>query len=872
MQKHFSETGVSPIKMSSPIEFVDLSNAKAKIVQGEEVRIFTFLNIAGPGRRDSFTWKAKDHYGTPFALKLVPKSHYKSHSIEGELQRTHDLGPRFAKILCYGELRLEDNALSEWASQFYAIVVEWFVGVTFEDFCNAQPQLDHAQFLQLALDLCEALATLAEKQLCHNDLKEKNILITKERKGPRLTEELVLKVIDSGSLKSVDRRDSLIEEWKNEVQILARLQGAVSEQTRKRLDELNGWIGWFSREDQEWIVSHICRLVNLGRQSCHQLPAIERQFFSDLTPILQRMVDLDRNMRTDQPASMYDELELLWKRISAPSQSSLQTPFDFISAELIRNDRTLNDLFSQECPWYQHCATTDPIYIYGPRGCGKSTILRMLSLPAVLQGPKPRDVFMSRPYIGIYISCSSELRSRFWLFPKEEYPGIEVLAIKYFIMLLAEAMLETFEMLRDGNVEKHLGVGVGLTNDTARSICEIVCESFDLPKASGKLQGVSWLNYAKTQLFMVRQGIWKEILRSPSGNREGVANPALLFDLCKRLEECWPLLREKHIAFLVDDYSNQRIPVELQRLLNQTISFSKQGNPIFKVSSEYLGLDLEGIQEGREVVEVNVGLEYVNLTDNNRSAFLEDVLDIRFKLCNLNYKASDLLGKSHLGPVGPMARAIRESSSGVGAGQFYYHGIDTIADVCSGDLATALDLVKQIYWNVTHPVKGKIPEKVQNDCIKKYADREHSYIRYHAPFGKEISEVMENLCWLAHQCAVKNESEKDGRKDPMVKTHMDIKNLVFEQMPDELNRMFEQMVKRGYLFSLDTSRSRLGKEGTLRFQIRRILLAKYPSPLGRRDPIKIDHSQQLIFLLNEPREFAIGELGQAQQPSLYRQY
>jgi len=854
--------------MSPPIDAVDLSHKIAKIVLDEEVRVYTFLNIAGSGRRDSFTWKARDRYGVLFAIKLVPKSHYRSHSIEGEIQQTKDLGPRFARVICYGELVPEDKALAMWAGQFYAIVVEWFDGVTFEEYCGAQPRLDREQFFLLAHDLCEALATLAGKNLCHNDLKGNNILITRERRGPRLTEEVVLKVIDSGSLKSIERRDSLIGGWKRDAQILAEVPGIIDEKTRERINQLEGWINWFSREDQEWVVSHMCRLVSLGRHSSHQLQASERQFFSELTPVLQRMVDPDRNMRTDRPSSMYDDLELLWKRITVPTQTSLQTPFDFISAELIRNDKTLNELFSQECPWYQHCATTDPIYLYGPRGCGKSTILRMLSLPALLQGPKAKEAYMSRPYIGIYVSCSSELRSRFWLFPREKYPGIEVLAIRYFIMLLSEAMLETFEYLRDGNVEKFLGASVGLTNDTARSICEAVCESFELPKASAKLQGVSWLSYAKTQLFMSRQGIWKEILNSPGGSGKGVANPALLFDLCKRLEECWPLLRQKHIAFLVDDYSNQRIPIELQRLLNQTISFSKQGNPIFKVSSEYLGLDLEGIQEGREVVEVNVGLEYVNLTDSNRSAFLEDVLDIRFRLCNWNYKAADLLGKSHLGPGAPMARAIRESSSGVGEGQFYYHGIDTIADVCSGDLATALDLVKQICGSVPQPIRERISPKLQNDSIKKYADREHSYIRYHAPFGREISEVMEALCWLAYRCAVEKDSGKDGKMEPMIKTHMDIKSLAMEAIADQSRQMFEQMVKRGYLFSLDTSRSRLGKEGTMRYQIRRILLAKYPCPLGRRDPIKIDHAQSLVYLLTEPKRFAEKELGQA-HPYLY---
>ena len=170
--------------MSSASKSVNLSNTSARITHGDEVRIFNFVRLAGPGRPDSSTWKATDRHGMSFAIKLVPKTHYESHSIEGELQRTRDLGPRFAKIISYGELVPDDPKFKEWASQFYSIVVEWFEGVTFDNFCRDTSSLDRAQFLQLAQDLCEVLATLQEKNLCHNDLKGANILITKERKAP----------------------------------------------------------------------------------------------------------------------------------------------------------------------------------------------------------------------------------------------------------------------------------------------------------------------------------------------------------------------------------------------------------------------------------------------------------------------------------------------------------------------------------------------------------------------------------------------------------------------------------------------------------------------------------------------------------------
>jgi hypothetical protein len=333
-----------------------------------------------------------------------------------------------------------------------------------------------------------------------------------------------------------------------------------------------------------------------------------------------------------------------------------------------------------------------------------------------------------------------------------------------------------------------------------------------------------------------------------------------LFDLCKDLEEVFPLLKEKHIAFLIDDYSNQRIPVELQRMLNQTISFAKQGNPIFKVSSEYQGVDLEGIQEGREVVEVNFGREYVDLTESRRSVFLEDVLDIRFRQANVNTTAKALLGRSGIKPAVPMARQIRRAET---SGEpFYYHGIDTIADVCSGDLGMALDLVKKIYVTVKDkfPLSEPVGAKKQDEIIHQYSDREHTYNRYLPIFGKEIAEIADRLCWLAHEVAIHSDSKKDGEAEPMIKTHLDIPLAVARDLPPDMQLLLHEMQRKGVMFCLDTSRSRIENDGTERYQVRRILLVRYRAPLGRRDPIKMDNVQKLLHLLQEPGQFVHAEL------------
>ena len=127
-------------------------------------------------------------------------------------------------------------------------------------------------------------------------------------------------------------------------------------------------------------------------------------------------------MRLDDPADIYSQLNALWQTVSTPSAAALTSPFDLISAELIRSDKKLNILFSRDYG-VEQCATTNSGLCLWPAWLRKSTILRMLSLSALFASGHAEERFPALQYVGVYISCSSELRSRFWLFPEESYEG-----------------------------------------------------------------------------------------------------------------------------------------------------------------------------------------------------------------------------------------------------------------------------------------------------------------------------------------------------------------------------------------------------------------------------------------------------------------
>jgi hypothetical protein len=345
----------------------------------------------------------------------------------------------------------------------------------------------------------------------------------------------------------------------------------------------------------------------------------------------------------------------------------------------------------------------------------------------------------------------------------------------------------------------------------------------------------------------------------------------LVFDASHDVEQVCPFLREHRICFLIDDYSNQRIPVALQKKLNQAITFSKQGSPIFKVTSEYDGVDLEGVQEGREVNEVNVGFEYVSFEkDPLRYRFLHNVLKRRFDYLEVDGDLLQFLPLTGLKPAVPLAREIRKATEE--GKRFHYHGLDTISDLCSGDFAMGIDLIRRIFEHAGVSWRDEpraISPRRQDTAIREYTRQEFEYLRFQSRDGRKKYDIADRLCWLSLQCVLHKDTEKKEQKKgtsrivPVIKNHVDISETALrelERRSADLSRLLRELVAKGVLFPLQASRSRRGHQATRRLMVRRILLARYKTALGRDQPIRIDDVERLIFFLTEPEEFVKDEL------------
>jgi hypothetical protein len=536
-----------------------------------------------------------------------------------------------------------------------------------------------------------------------------------------------------------------------------------------------------------------------------------------------------------------------------PIPPRLESPFDFPSAEMILSDLGFANLFSARCPWLAECQAKQPLYLYGPRGCGKSSVLRWLSFKTLISDPS-RDA-SAVDEVGVYVSCSSELRSRFLLLSDAALESMQARVIRFFSLLLAEELFDTLRLIRlkyrEGPLYLSDVAAFAFTKEAATRIQgegEIV-----------RLQGEAPFDYLKGLCRHLRWSEWSRIQRKCAD--DVAPDPALVSDLCRKLGEHFDFFKTRHVTFLIDDYSNQRIPVALQRKLNQTISFAKQGTPIFKVSSEYDGVDLQGIQEGREVFEVNCGDSYTSLDNSDGYKFLEDIIDRRLKDSGYVATITETLGK---GGYPNMSKAIAAEKEKGGV-PFYYHGIDCIHHLCSGDLALALDVVKRIFSDarVTADKKQVIPAALQNKTITQFAHEEVVKLRYIVPDGEAIFDIVTNLGYLARTCVVFKKSQRRDKPDePSCKTHLDIRHAAIEELQTRnphLAGLYSLLKSRAILFPLDTSRSRISGQ-TERLQLRRAYLPAFKAPLKRDVPVKADTADELISLLQSPRNFVEAEL------------
>lgn len=586
--------------------------------------------------------------------------------------------------------------------------------------------------------MLDALSVMYDEELMHDDLHSNNVLIyTPPNSQPRPI------LIDFGSVKSRGHTKKERDDIRNLATHIALILNEISLRSEAKSQE------------EELIL-----------KACQGLHAV--------------INDDDPLRRPENPKEIYRSYHDNFPRGSI--QQRLKHPFDFGNSEEVLDNKLLHSLAAETFPWKERIENSSNLLVIGPRGCGKTTIFRSMSFVCLADADKLQDA-LSRTYIGLYISCNKDFRQRFSSLDEDILKSRENEVRHYFNLLVLREYIGTLKACEKGENLLESDLTVFLEFIEAKLDWKIL-KSFK----------VKALFLTEIEGIVIRE---IDLVRSSISNNEPIpttTHQGFISDLViLSREKISPFLGKEFYLF-IDDYTERKVPREIQRALNHVL-FVPNGDFKTKISSEVFGVIPDQtfgsfIDQDRDYRELNLGtLYYANLPDRDQKAFLKEIINKRLKLCAYDGAVDSVIGPSEY-PEGTLARSIRveheerkkikgdtpslrdselDEKIHSDKKKAYYHGWDTICDLCTGDIGNILELLNRMYRTNKIEINHTkiIPPHKQDQSIQLYSRQLISKIKGIPQYGEKLFELVNSFGSYSAEILKEHPwVDRGERKDP----------------------------------------------------------------------------------------------------------
>lgn len=537
-----------------------------------------------------------------------------------------------------------------------------------------------------------------------------------------------------------------------------------------------------------------------------------------------------------------------------------------------------------------------PTVVTGPRGCGKTMLFRRLSERIKIECGEVPGMPEAEQFVAFYVNAN-DFPDAFPQYPSEPTASeIDRLVCYANLCVLSDVLAVQSAYSARGS------------EPLPEQFLTEVQRWFGLEETGRLVVGEDRLDRLRTRLEQIKWRFPREAAGDAFPGYVEISQHRWLPYLMQLASGCsWAQGRQ--LVLFVDDFSTPRVTRSMQSVLNR-LFLQRSPSFVAKVATEaptsFVREDSSGkqLQDGDDFQFVDLGVEAMALNEDDRDAFLDEVLDRRLqtddKVPEDARSLKDLLGNSGLSKT-EFARRLRADPSdgpktvptqgasqrrGASRSRVHYFGRDIFLELWSGDTRTMIQLLTELVdhigpdetsglggprissvdqdrvlrerggeWLASHARNDSSDQRELDAAISAYREIDPEYELTGVSYGDHLKSIVEAFIQVARSLLLGPvyRINEDGRIREVPKTAFRIE-IVDDFRLNPLSEVILSDLIRYGLFMRDMRGKSIRGAFVPRLYLRRLLLPYAALALSKRDHVPLK-CEQFIQLLLKPDEF-----------------